>query len=83
MLLSSLIFLLFFLNIGIIYAKQAQIVHPLDISPIDIQSKSDGSADFICQDVQWLDLSGEPRIPWKVVTLLLPPDADLGTVGRS
>lgn len=70
----------FILNSGIIFAKQAQIVHHLDITRVEIQSKDNRTADFICQDVQWLNQSGEPHIPWKVVSVLLPPDAVLETV---
>ena len=72
--------IIFILNVGIISAKQAQIIHPLEITPIETLSKVDGTTDFVCQDVQWLNQSGEPRVPWKVITLLLPPDAVLETV---
>ena len=36
-----------------------------------------GEAKFICQDVQWLSRTGEPQIPWKVITVILPPEVQL------
>lgn len=62
------------------FAKQAQIIHILEIAPIEAKLTIDVETDFLCQDVQWLSLSGEPRVPWKVVNLLLPPDAVLDTI---
>jgi len=39
-----------------------------------------GEAVFICDEVQWLNRAGEPRIPWKVITVLLPPDVEPSSV---
>ena len=39
-----------------------------------------GEAVFICDEVQWLNRAGEPRIPWKVLTVLLPPDVEPSSV---
>ena len=38
---------------------------------------------FDCPDAQYLSLSGEPQIPWKVMTVLLPPDADMSRLSCS
>ncbi len=35
---------------------------------------------FICDGAQWLNQTGEPQIPWKVMTVLLPPNVDLSSV---
>ena len=45
-----------------------------------MKSGDGGEAIFSCDEVFWLSETGEPRIPWKVITVLLPPDADLSSV---
>jgi len=52
----------------------------LETSSVGVESSVGGLADFSCDDVHRLGNTGEPRIPWKVITVLLPPDADLSTV---
>jgi len=52
----------------------------LQTSPVEVESGGAGTAVFSCDDVFWLSDTGEPRIPWKVITVLLPPDADLSSV---
>jgi len=52
----------------------------LETSSVGVESSVGGLADFSCDDVHRLGNTGEPRIPWKVITVLLPPDADLSSV---
>jgi len=52
----------------------------LQTAPVEVESGGDGMAVFSCGDVRWLSDTGEPRIPWKVITVLLPPDAKLSSV---
>lgn len=50
---------------------------------VDILRAGSYKTDFVADEVQWLSQPGEPQIPWKVLTVLLPPDANLATVGCS
>ena len=52
---------------------------PCDFSIIPGQK----GTDFVSTEAQWLNQPGEPQVPWRVVTLLLPPDADLSSVAAS
>jgi len=52
----------------------------LQTAPLEVESGGDGMAVFSCDDVRWLSDTGEPRIPWKVITVMLPPDAELLSV---
>ncbi|MBI9016410.1 MAG: hypothetical protein JEZ07_04015 [Phycisphaerae bacterium] len=51
------------------------------IDEFAIKSDSDGYAVFECNfdEVSWLSSAGEPQIPWKVTTVLLPVNAILST----
>ena len=62
------------LNIG------ADSTAAIETAPVEVKSGLDGKAVFVCDDVFWLSDTGRPRIPWKVITVLLPPDADLSSV---
>ena len=42
-----------------------------------------GKAFFGSEDFQYLSKSGEPQIPWKVMMVLLSPDADMATISCS
>ena len=50
----------------------------LKTAPLEVEST--GEPVFKGDDIQWLNDTGEPRIPWKVITVLLPPNADLSSV---
>jgi hypothetical protein len=52
----------------------------LETTRVEVESGGAGKAVFSCDDVFWLSDTGQPRIPWKVITVLLPPDADLSSV---
>jgi len=52
----------------------------LETAPVEVKSGDGGTVVFSCDDVHWLSDTGEPRIPWKVITVLLPPDADLSSL---
>ena len=65
----------------------------LQTAPLEVESTETGEAvlnplekkdislmDFGGEDIRWLNDTGEPRIPWKVITVLLPPYADLSSV---
>ena len=58
--------------------KDERIVVNLPV--IDVDSDGTDRAVITCDGVQWLGNSGEPRIPWQVITLLLPPNADLASL---
>lgn len=47
---------------------------------LEIKRGGNNTTAFVCDEVHWLSQPGEPRIPWTVATVLLPPDADLSTV---
>lgn len=55
----------------------------VDATRLEVVPGHAGEAVFVCDDVQWLNLAGEPGIPWKVMTVLLPPDVDPGSVSAS
>jgi len=52
----------------------------IETAPVEVKSDNGGTAVFSCDDVFWLSDTGEPRIPWKVIIVLLPPDADLSSL---
>jgi hypothetical protein len=52
----------------------------LQTGSVEVESGTAGTAVFSCNDVRWLSDTGEPRIPWKVITVLLPPNAELSSV---
>jgi len=52
----------------------------LETAPVEVKSGNEGAAVFSCDEVFWLSDTGEPRIPWKVITVLLPTDADLSSL---
>ncbi|MBN2377976.1 MAG: hypothetical protein JXD22_16380, partial [Sedimentisphaerales bacterium] len=49
---------------------------------LKVMKGQSSQARFECdaEEVQWLSEPGEPQIPWKVMTILLPPDVDAATV---
>ena len=50
---------------------------------IEVATGQTGVAVFTSEELQYLSKSGEPQIPWKMMTVLLPPDADMATVSCS
>ena len=52
----------------------------IETIPVQVRAGGGDTGVFICDDVFWLSETGRPRIPWKVITVLLPPDADLSSV---
>lgn len=52
----------------------------VDSVQLQVDTETDEHAKFLCRDIQWLNRAGEPRIPWRVLTVLLPPDVDLSTI---
>jgi hypothetical protein len=53
------------------------------LTEVSVRQDAEGFAAFLGTDLQFLPLSGEPRIPSQVIRLLLPPDAALATVSIS
>ena len=47
---------------------------------VNVTEEPTGDTQLQAELVQYLGQSGEPQIPWKVFTVLLPPDADLQSV---
>ena len=52
----------------------------LETDSVGVESGTAGTAVFSCDDVRWLSDTGEPRIPWKVIAVLLPPNTELSSV---
>ena len=52
----------------------------VDSLEIEVISGNANEAVFVCDGVQWLSLPGEPQIPWRVLTVLLPSDADFSSL---
>ena len=61
-------------------AEPAELTIQVDVSAIGVAAGAAGSTVFSCPGAQWLGVTGEPRIPWRVMTVLLPPDATLETM---
>ena len=55
----------------------------VDSVTVGIDRGGKGEAVFKSDGAQWLSLTGEPRVPWRVLEVLLPPDAELSSVGGS
>ncbi len=55
----------------------------VDTGTIEVLQGAGNNATFVCEDAQYLSKSGEPQIPWKLMTVLLPPNADMATVSCS
>lgn len=51
-----------------------------DSAQVEVIAGPDSKAIFDADDVHWLSQTGEPQIPWKVMTVLLNPDVDPATV---
>jgi len=64
-------------------STDTHILLSLDSIELEVVRGKAGETVFICDDVQWLNQAGEPRIPWKVMTVLLPPDADSSSVSAT
>ncbi|HPS55784.1 MAG TPA: C25 family cysteine peptidase, partial [Sedimentisphaerales bacterium] len=47
---------------------------------VELSTDSDGYAKFYSYDGQTLADAGQPELQWKVISALLPPDADLSSV---
>ena len=47
----------------------------VEILNVDIQ----GDTIFECPQAHWLSDTGQPQIPWQVITVLVPPDVDIAT----
>lgn len=61
-----------------VHADRATLSVPVDAPGIDVQAGPDGLADITCPRAHWLGRPGDPRIPWRVMTVLLPPDVATG-----
>ena len=53
---------------------------PIDAPTISAETDAEDVTVLACPGCQRLSRAGEPDVPWKVMTVLLPPDAALGTV---
>jgi predicted outer membrane repeat protein len=63
--------------------KPASITVSFTKPVLKVRLGKDSQTIFDCQDVQWLSLSGEPQIPWKVMTVLLPSEANMSSLSCS
>ena len=72
---------LFILLNGLICQSLAgEIKIKIPISTVTVSEDNEGNAKYSGKNVQYLIQSGEPMIPYQVIKVLLPPDADLNTV---
>lgn len=53
---------------------------PLPETELTIEQDNEGFARFEGPDIQFRTLPGEPELPYRTVSILLPPDAELGSV---
>ena len=68
------------LNVGLDVGRGKHDVALSEVT-IDLDKIGQGRVAFADnKKIQWLSQSGEPDIPWKVITVLLPPRAKLSTV---
>ncbi|MBN1343546.1 MAG: hypothetical protein JXQ73_12735 [Phycisphaerae bacterium] len=70
-------------GLGFNAARAATIRAPINVPPIAVEPGDQGTALLAGSDCQRLGQPGEPDLPWKVVTILLPPDVLLRTVSAS
>ena len=52
----------------------------VETGEIFIDTDTSGAAIFNCDDICQLSEAGQPQIPWKTATVLLPPNADIDSV---
>ncbi len=64
-------------------AQAEQIKLAVEVPVISISPAADGSVALICSGSEWLGSPGEPAIPWRVLTVLLPADARPESVAAS
>ena len=53
---------------------------PIPSEAINVITGADQKAEFSGEALQFLGLSGEPQLPYHVMKVLLPPDADLASI---
>lgn len=73
-------------NTSITITTHANSSEPLltpDSVQLEVVPGDAGEAVFRGDELQWLSLAGEPAVPWKVLTVLLPPDVELSTLSVS
>ena len=68
------------LGAGGVCAAESELLIDLDLESVGVEEGADGKVHFACKDVQWLNPTGAPRIPWQVVTVLLPPDVRMDSL---
>jgi len=80
-LLKQVVFaIILLLATGRVWAAESELLIDLNLKSVGVEEGYDGKAHFTCKDVQWLNPTGAPGIPWQVVTVLLPPDARMDSV---
>lgn len=75
--------LILLLGVQIFPALADEINLKVPTSYVSVAEDAQGNASFLGKNVQYLNQSGEPAIPYDVIRVLLPPDADLSTVTAS
>ena len=72
------------LGVGLTNRAEADAIAAAVTPPAIAVSKDDaGITKFSGENIQFLARSGEPALPFQVLRLLLPPDADPGSVNAS
>ena len=64
---------------GVSPPNEIRVKLPIAAAAVTLDEQS-GVAHFTGVDLQYLEKSGEPAIPYQVIKVLLPPDADLATL---
>lgn len=52
----------------------------IDLPEFQSRIQADGKTFFVGDQIQYLGDTGQPQLPWQVITMLLSPDADLSAV---
>lgn len=69
-----------FIALGFGHLQAAEISSRLAIPSVAVHADSAGNAHFSGPDLQYPGLAGEPAVPFKIVHLLLPSDADMASL---
>jgi predicted outer membrane repeat protein len=53
---------------------------PLELPKVSLSVGTNGDTTLSGEGAAFIGRTGEPRLPWQILTVLLPPDADLASV---
>jgi hypothetical protein len=61
-------------------ADSSEPLHTKETGYLEVNAGNNGKAVFSGEKFHRLNLAGEPQIPWRVLTVLLPPDVELSSL---